>query len=71
MALTKLPMPIMFGYVNNTRTKELIIEIVDMKFPYNAIIRRGALNIVEAILHSAYLYMKILSNQGVISVYGS
>jgi hypothetical protein len=45
--------------------------IVDMEFPYNAIIRKGTLNVFEAILHSTYLCMKIPSNQGVISVYGS
>jgi hypothetical protein len=42
-----------------------------MEFPYNAIIRRGTLNVFKAVLHSAYLCMKIPSNQGVISVYGS
>jgi hypothetical protein len=48
-----------------------MFEIVDMEFPYNAIIRRRAINIFEANLHSAYLYMKIPNNQGVIPVYGS
>jgi hypothetical protein len=71
MALGKLPMPITFGYVNNTRTEEVLFEIVDIKFPYNAIIGRGMLNIFEAVLRSAYLYMKIPTNQGVISIYGS
>jgi hypothetical protein len=48
-----------------------LFEIVDMEFPYNAIIGRGTLNVFEAVLHSAYLCMKIPNNQGVISVYGS
>jgi hypothetical protein len=68
MALGKLAIPITFEYVNNTRTKEVMFEIVDMDFPYNTIILRGTLNIFDAILHSTYLYMKIPSNQGVISV---
>jgi hypothetical protein len=51
MALGKLSMPITFGYVNNTRTEEVMFVIVDMKFPYNAIIGRGTLNLFEAILH--------------------
>jgi hypothetical protein len=38
MALGKLSMPVTFIYVNNTRTKEVMFEIVDMDFPYNAII---------------------------------
>jgi hypothetical protein len=71
MALGKLAMPATFGYVNNTRTKEVMFEIVDIEFPYNTIIRRGTLNTFEAILHSAYLCMKIPSNQGVISIFGS
>jgi hypothetical protein len=49
MALGKLPMPITFGYVNNTRT-EVMFKIVDIDFPYNAIIGRGTLNIFEAVL---------------------
>jgi hypothetical protein len=59
------------GYVNNTRTIEVVFEIVNMEFPCNAISERGTLNIFKAVLHSAYLCMKIPSNQGVISVYGS
>jgi hypothetical protein len=45
MVLGKLAMPITFGYVNNTRTEEVMFEIVVMDFPYNAIIGRGTLNI--------------------------
>jgi hypothetical protein len=71
MALGNLATTITFSYVNNTRTEEIMFGIDDMEFPYNAIIGRGTLNIFEAVLHSAYLCMKIPSNQGVISVYGS
>jgi hypothetical protein len=42
-----------------------------MEYPYNAIIGRGTLNAFEAILHSAYLCMKIPSKQGPIVVHGS
>jgi hypothetical protein len=42
-----------------------------MKYPYNAIIGRGTLNAFEAILHPAYLCMKIPSEQGPIAVHGS
>jgi hypothetical protein len=37
----------------------------------NAIIGRGTLNAFEAILHPAYLCMKIPSEQGPIAVHGS
>jgi hypothetical protein len=40
-------------------------------YPYNAIIGRGTLNAFEAILHPAYLCMKIPSDQGPIAIHGS
>jgi hypothetical protein len=42
-----------------------------MEYPYNAIIGRGMLNAFEAILHPAYLCMKIPSEQGPIAIHGS
>jgi hypothetical protein len=71
MALGKITMPITFGYVHNTRTKQVVFDIVNMDNPYNAIIGRGTLNAFEAILHPAYLCMKIPSEQGPIVVHGS
>jgi hypothetical protein len=64
-------MYITFSYVDNTKIEEAMFKIVDMKFPYNAVIRRGVLNAFKTVLYSAYLYMKIPSNQGIISVYRS
>jgi hypothetical protein len=71
VALDKITMPITFGYVHNTRTEQVVFDIVDMEYPYNAIIGRGTLNAFEAILHLAYLCMKIPSDQGPIDVHGS
>jgi hypothetical protein len=71
LALGKVTMPITFGYVHNTRIGQVVFDIVDMDYPYNAIIGRGTLNAFEAILHPAYLCMKIPSDQGPIAVYGS
>jgi hypothetical protein len=71
VALGKITMSITFGYVHNTRTEQVVFDIVDMDFPYNAIIWRGTLNAFEAILHPAYLFMKITSDQGHIVVHGS
>src|SRR6187455_550921 len=64
-------MSVTFGYVHNTRTKQVVFDIVDMEYPYNAIIGRGTLNAFEAILHLAYLCMKIPSEHGPIVVHGS
>jgi hypothetical protein len=71
VVLGKITMPIIFGYVNNTRTEQVVFDIVDMEYPYNTIIGRGTLNAFKAILHPAYLCMKIPSEQGPIAIYGS
>jgi hypothetical protein len=54
-----------------TRTEQVVFDIVDMDYPYNAIIGRGTLNAFKAILHPAYLCMKITSDQGPIAMHGS
>jgi hypothetical protein len=41
VALGKITMPVTFGFINNTRTKQVVFDIVDMEYPYNAIIGRG------------------------------
>jgi cation diffusion facilitator CzcD-associated flavoprotein CzcO len=69
--LRKITMPFTFGYIHNARTEQVVLYIVDMEYPYNAIIGRGTLNAFEAILHPAYLCMKIPSNQGPIAIHGS
>jgi hypothetical protein len=71
VALGKITMLVTFGYIHNTRTEQVVFDIVDMEYPYNAIISRGTLNAFEAILHPAYLCMKIPSEQGPIAVHGS
>jgi hypothetical protein len=71
VALGKITMPITFGYVYNTRTEQVIFVIVDIEYPYNAIIGRGTLKAFEAILHLAYLCINIPSDQGPIVVHGS
>jgi hypothetical protein len=71
VVLGKITMPITFGYVHNTRTEHVVFDIVDMEYPFNAIIGQGTLNAFEAILHSAYFCMKIPSEQGPIAIHGS
>jgi hypothetical protein len=71
MALGKITRSVTFGYVHNTRTEQVVFDIVDMEYPYNAIIGRGMLNTFEAILHPTYLCVKIPSEQGPIAVHGS
>jgi hypothetical protein len=71
VALGKITMSVTFDYVHNTRIEQVVFDIVDMEYPYNAIIGRGTLNAFEAILHPAYLCMKMSSEQGPIAVHGS
>jgi hypothetical protein len=71
VALGKIKLSVTFGYVHNTRTEQVVFDIVDMEYPYNAIISRGTLNAFEAILHPACLCMKIPSEQGPIAIHGS
>jgi hypothetical protein len=71
VALGKKTMSFTFSYVHNTRTEQVVFDIVDMDYPYNAIIGRGTLKAFEAILHLTYLCMKIPSDQGPIVVHGS
>jgi hypothetical protein len=71
VALGKITMSVTFDYVHNTRTEDVIFDIIDMEYLYNAIIGRGTLNAFEAILHPAYLCMKIPSEQEPIAVHRS
>jgi deoxyxylulose-5-phosphate synthase len=50
-ALGKITIPITFSYVHNTRTEQVLFDIVDMDYPYNAIIGQGTLNTFEAVVH--------------------
>jgi hypothetical protein len=70
-ALGKIVMVVTFGYIHNTKTEDIIFDIVDMEYPYNAIIDKGTMNAFEAILHPTYLCMKIPFNQGPFLAYGS
>jgi hypothetical protein len=38
VTLSKITMSVTFGYVHNTRSEQVIFDIVDMDYPYNAII---------------------------------
>jgi hypothetical protein len=57
--------------VHNSRTEQVVFDIIDIDYPYNAIIRRGTLNAFKAILHLVYLCMKMPSEQRTIAIHGS
>jgi hypothetical protein len=66
----KIELPLSFGVAPNARSEQVTFDIVDMVYPYNAIMGQGSLNKFEAAIHGLYLCMKIPGPQGVITVYG-
>jgi hypothetical protein len=67
----KIELPLSFGVAPNARSEQITFDIVDMVYPYNAIMGRGSINKFEAAIHGLYLCMKILGPQGAITVYGN
>jgi hypothetical protein len=64
-------LPVSFGTQQNPHTEFLTFDVVDMLYPYNVIFGRSLLNTFEAMLHSAYLCLKVLVTFGVITVFSS
>jgi hypothetical protein len=66
----KVSLPVSFGAIQNARTEYLSFNAVEMYYPYNSILGRGFLNKFEAIIHQAYMCVKIPATQGVITIWG-
>jgi hypothetical protein len=66
----KIELPLSFGTTPNARSEQVSFDIVDMVYPYNAIMARGSINKFEAAIHGLYVCMKVPGPQGVINVYG-
>jgi hypothetical protein len=67
----KIELPMSFGVAPNARSEQVTFDIVDMVYPYNAIMGRVSINKFEAAIHRLYLCMKIPGPQGAITVYGN
>jgi hypothetical protein len=67
----KIELPLSFGVAPNARSEQVTFDIIDMVYPYNAIMGRGSINKFEAAIHGLYLCMKIPGPQGMITVYGN
>jgi hypothetical protein len=68
--LGKIELPLSFGTAPNARSEKVTFDIVDMVYPYNAIMGRGSINKLEATIHGLYLCIKILGPYGAITIYG-
>jgi hypothetical protein len=66
----KIEIPLSFGTTPNTRSEQVTFDIVDMVYPYNAIMGQRSINKLEVAIHRLYLCMKILGPQGAITIYG-
>ena len=60
-----------FGNQDNARTEYITFDVVDLYYPYNAILGRGFTTRFNAALHMAYLCMKIPALHGIITIRGS
>jgi hypothetical protein len=67
----KIELHLSFSVAPNARSEQVTFDIVDMVYPYNAIMGRGSINKFEAVIHGLYLCMKIPGQQGAITVYGN
>jgi hypothetical protein len=67
----KIELPLSFGIAPNARSEQITFDIVDMVYPYNAIMGSGSINKFEAAIHGLYLCMKIPGPQGAITIYGN
>jgi hypothetical protein len=67
----KIELPLSFDVAPNARREQVTFDIVDMVYPYNAIMGRGSINKFEAAIHGLYLCMKIPGPQGAITVNGN
>jgi hypothetical protein len=68
--IDKIELPLSFGTAPKARSEQVTFDIVDMVYPYNAIMGRGSINKFEAAIHGLYLCMKTLGPQGTITIYG-
>jgi hypothetical protein len=66
-----ISLPVSFRSLQNARTKFVTLDMVDVHYLYDAIFGRGQLNTFEAVLHSAYLYLKVPTLLRVISVHSN
>jgi hypothetical protein len=66
-----ITLPVSFGTPKKPHTEYVTFDVVDMLHPYNAIFGQGLLNTFKAVMHSAYLCLKVLATFGVITTFGT
>jgi hypothetical protein len=69
--LGKVQLEVLFGKKGNSRREPIWFEVVDISSPYHMLLGRPALAKFMAVLHYAYLKMKLPGPRGIITVMGS
>jgi hypothetical protein len=59
LPLGKVDLLLSLGATPNARTVQVTFDIVDMVYPYNAILDRGTIDRLKATIHGLYLCMKL------------
>jgi hypothetical protein len=66
----RVQLEVLFGKKGNSHREPIWFEVVDISSPYHALLGRPALAKFMAVLHYAYLNMKLPGPRGVITVLG-
>ena len=66
-----ITLEVVFGSPDNFRSEELIFDIVPFRSGYHALLGRTAFARFNAVLHYAYLKLKMPGPRGVITVNGN
>jgi deoxyxylulose-5-phosphate synthase len=54
VTLGKITMPVTFVYVHNTRTEQVVFDIVDMEYPYNALVEGRSMPLKQYFIQHIY-----------------
>uniref|UniRef100_A0A0A9FWR3 Uncharacterized protein n=1 Tax=Arundo donax TaxID=35708 RepID=A0A0A9FWR3_ARUDO len=68
-AIGRICLKVSFDQGEMCQTEDILFDVVDIPYIYNAIFSRGVLNAFNAIPHHSYLCMKLPSSKGVIFVF--
>jgi hypothetical protein len=68
--LGSIALPVTFGTEENFRTENVVFDVAEVNFPFNAIIGRPTLYRFMAIAHYGYLVLKMPSPTGVLTMQG-
>jgi hypothetical protein len=65
-----ISLPVTFGTTENFRTESVLFDVVEVSFPFNAILDRPSLYQFMVVAHYGYLILKMSSPNGVLKIRG-